>query len=150
MVIVRPIEAKDHEAWLPLWNAYLTFYNETLPAEVTQATWERFFDPKSVIQAHVAIEGDVMLGFSTSVIHEATWTSKLTCYLEDLFVSENTRGKGVGRKLIQNLIDTGEKEGWSRVYWHTNDDNHTARKLYDSFLPADKYVRYRITLDQAD
>ena len=37
-------------------------------------------------------------------------------------------------------------KGWHRLYWHTDATNTTARKLYDSFIPTDGNVRYRLTL----
>lgn len=34
---IRPVNADDHAAWLPLWQAYLRFYNTELPDVVSQA-----------------------------------------------------------------------------------------------------------------
>ena len=36
---IRQVTADDHAAWLPLWQAYLRFYNTELPEAVTQSTW---------------------------------------------------------------------------------------------------------------
>jgi hypothetical protein len=38
---IRPIERADKPAWLPLWQAYLAFYQQTLPDEVTNGLFER-------------------------------------------------------------------------------------------------------------
>jgi hypothetical protein len=51
-VEIRPVTAEDHEAWLPLWKAYLTFYKTELPDYVTQSTWQRFLDSNE--PAHAA------------------------------------------------------------------------------------------------
>lgn len=77
------------------------------------------------------------------VPHEGTWTSSPVCYLEDLYVEDGQRGGGLGRKLLDGCLDLARERGWSRFYWHTNADNHRARRLYDSYLPADDNVRYR-------
>lgn len=42
---IRQVTADDHAAWLPLWQAYLRFYNTELPDAVTQSTWQRLLDP---------------------------------------------------------------------------------------------------------
>jgi len=68
------------------------------------------------------------------------------CYLEDLFVTAEARGKGVGRALIEDLKSLAKSKGWNRLYWHTDENNATARKLYDSFAPSDGHIRYRIRL----
>ena len=69
------------------------------------------------------------------------------CYLEDLFVDPAARGHGIGEALIQDLIDIGRERGWSRLYWHTRASNEAARRLYDKFVHADDFVRYRLILD---
>ncbi|WP_432012206.1 hypothetical protein [Streptomyces cucumeris] len=37
-VEVRPLASADREAWEPLWQAYLDFYEQALPTEVTDLT----------------------------------------------------------------------------------------------------------------
>lgn len=39
-----------------------------------------------------------------------------------------------------------EGKGWSRLYWYTRESNDVARKLYDQFVEADDFVRYRLFL----
>lgn len=147
-VTVRPITEDDFKVWDSLWCSYIEFYEETISDKITQATWKRLIDKDvPMIGDVVEIDGHVV-GFSNSVIHEATWTDKPVCYLEDLYVDENTRGKGCGRALIDNLIKRSKQEGWSRLYWHTNEDNSRARALYDSYQSADKSVRYRLFLEE--
>ena len=80
------------------------------------------------------------------MIHPHTWSAKNLCYLEDLFVNAEARGRGAGHALIERLIAMGRERGWKRVYWHTNAENETARRLYDRFTPPDNYVRYTISL----
>ena len=46
--------------------------------------------------------------------HEGTWIRGRDCYLEDLFVDADARGKGLGRALIDDLIATSKAKGWSR------------------------------------
>ena len=41
----------------------------------------------------------------------------------------------------------GRDRGWSRLYWHTRASNEAARRLYDKFVNADDFVRYRMILD---
>jgi len=45
---IRPVTAADHAAWLPLWQAYLRFYETELPDAVTQSTWQRFSMPANI------------------------------------------------------------------------------------------------------
>ena len=48
--------------------------------------------------------------------------------------------------MIEDLIALARARGWSRLYWHTQAGNVPARRLYDSFVRADDFVRYRLFL----
>jgi GNAT superfamily N-acetyltransferase len=88
------------------------------------------------------VADDAVAGFSVSLLHEGTWVIAPVCYLEDLFVAPGFRGRGIGRMLIQDLVDRARNDGWSRLYWHTRADN-PARRLYDEFANADDFIRYK-------
>ena len=59
MFAIRPVEPADFAAWKPLWDGYNAYYGRqgpsALPDAVTQATWQRFFDPvePQIGRAHV-------------------------------------------------------------------------------------------------
>ena len=144
-MIIRNMEAADGAAWRDLWAGYNVFYAARVPEATTAHTWSRILDPASPLFGRLALAEGRPVGFSLCVLHEGTWVRDPICYLEDLFVDPQVRGKGVGRALIQDLVDLGRARGWARLYWHTRADN-PARRLYDSFLPADDFVRYRMDL----
>lgn len=141
---IRDARPDDRDAWVTLWGAYLGFYQIDLPEDVTAHTWSRIIDPASRLSMRLAILNGEPVGFAIHHFHESTWTKTPDCYLEDLFIDENIRGKGVGRALMDDLIDICERQGWSRLYWHTNEDNVRARKLYDRYVKSDGHIRYRI------
>jgi GNAT superfamily N-acetyltransferase len=143
-MMIRDVDAGDKEAWRALWDAYLAFYRTDLSEEVTASTWSRILDPGSRVSIRVADIDGRLAGFAIHHFHDSTWSIAPDCYLEDLFVEESFRGQGVGRALIEDLIDLCRKRGWSRLYWHTETDNAAARRLYDTFADTDDYVRYRI------
>lgn len=144
-LVIRDIEASDETAWRRLWAGYNRFYAATVPAEVTRRTSERLLDATNPLFCRVAEKAGEVIGFTNSVLHEGTWVAEPICYLEDLFVTPEARGGGVGRAPIRDLVDLGRKKRWSRLYWHTK-ENNPARKLYDEFVKADDFVRYRMDL----
>jgi GNAT superfamily N-acetyltransferase len=139
---IRDPAAADQTAWRELWSAYNEFYQTSIAEAVTARTWQRILDPASAIFGRLAVIDEQVIGFSVSVLHDGTWTIAPVCYLEDLFVAPAIRRRGIGRLLIQDLVDRAKAEGWSRLYWHTRADN-PARRLYDQFAKADDFVRYR-------
>ncbi len=145
-VTIRSIESRDEAVWRELWDGYLEFYQTTLPQSVTDATWTRIVGPDPTFQAIVAVRDGAVVGFATIVLHDFTWSDRPAGLLHDLFVRPGDRGGGIGRALIDAVIAQGRAEGWNRVYWMTKEDNATARRLYDTYAPADGFVRYRFAL----
>jgi ribosomal protein S18 acetylase RimI-like enzyme len=91
----------------------------------------------------VAERAGKLLGIVNCVIHRATWTKTHYCYLEDLFVSPDARGLGVGRALIEAVYARADELGATRVYWLTKEDNSTARALYDKVAKYAGFIQYR-------
>lgn len=147
-VSIRPVQPGDEAAWREMWGAYCTFYEQTLPESVTAGVWSHIMDGASPVNSVIALLGEdgTPLGFANYVLHPHTWSDKTLCYLEDLYVSPEARGRGVGHALIEHLIETGKTRSWERVYWHTETGNAPARRLYDRFNAADDFVRYTVSL----
>ena len=143
---IRDAQASDETEWRRLWSGYLTFYKVDLAPEVTASTWRRIMDPASPVGMRVAERGGKLEGFAIHLSHPSTWVLTEDCYLEDLYVDEAVRGGGVGRALLDDLIALCGQKGWSRLYWHTDEGNARARKLYDSYVKTDGHVRYRMKL----
>lgn len=143
-VTVRAARPEDETRWRELWADYLAFYELTLDPAITNGTWTKAMSDRSAIFMRVAEVDGRVAGFSLSLTHEGTWIETLDCYLEDLFVDASTRGRGVGRALLDDLVALCRQNNWSRLYWHTAEDNRTARKLYDSYVETDGHIRYRI------
>lgn len=145
-MIIRDAGPADEGEWRRLWQGFLDYYEVSLAPEVTDFTWKRLMSPESPLKARLAVDGVAVLGFAIHQHHPSTWVMGDDCYLEDLFVDPAARGKGVGRALIEDLMALARGRGWNRLYWNTDAQNETARRLYDSFTPDDGHVRYRLTL----
>jgi GNAT superfamily N-acetyltransferase len=145
-IAIRSATPEDQTQWCGLWDAYLRYYKVDLAPEITSRTWQRVMDLELPLQGRFAFEGDRMLGFALHLHHASTWVLGDDCYLEDLFVDEAARGQGVGRALIDDLIAIARKNGWHRLYWHTEETNTRARALYDSYVHSDGHIRYRLRL----
>jgi GNAT superfamily N-acetyltransferase len=146
-MFIRDPERIDEMTWRALWSQYNAFYETSIAEAVTARTWRRILDPASPIFARLAVVEGEVVGFCVSVLHDSTWTIAPVCYLEDLFVAPEYRGRGCGRLLIADVVDRARSNGWSRLYWHTRASN-PARRLYDDFAKADDFVRYRRTFSE--
>ena len=145
---IRAIEEKDKDQWLKLWAGYLEFYKSTISSEQTELTWKRLINNEMKMFGFVAESEEGVIGFTHCLFRPSTWTETDYCYLEDLFVDPNIRGKGIGRALMNKVIELAKEKKSKRVYWTTQEFNKTARVLYDSITPVSEFVQYRLPLNQ--
>ncbi|MEM8794144.1 MAG: GNAT family N-acetyltransferase [Pseudomonadota bacterium] len=140
---VRPLLKSEYADWLPLWQGYQTFYGVTISDGDTNTAWSRFHDPSEAMFVLGAFVNGKLTGIVQFLYHRSTWTAGNYCYLQDLFTSEDARGKGVARALIEAVYRRAEDDGCSRVYWLTQEGNSIARVLYDKVASASGFVQYR-------
>jgi GNAT superfamily N-acetyltransferase len=140
---IRAFEAADHDAWLPLWRGYQTFYKVDIPAATSEVTWGRILDPAEPMFGALAFSGNTAVGMVHWLFHRSTWTVGNYCYLQDLFVANSQRGGGVGRKLIEHVYDVARAADCSRVYWLTHETNAAAMVLYNSIADRSGFLQYR-------
>ncbi|PQA88894.1 GNAT family N-acetyltransferase [Hyphococcus luteus] len=144
MTVIRPIAASDEAAWRALWRAYLDFYGKTdLPPAHTDRLFAGLMKGEPYF-AFVAEKDGAVIGFVHGLPHPSTWSETGYCYLEDLYVDKAARGSGAGRALINAVYDEAKRRNLSRVYWHTDHGNETARKLYDKVATLSDFVHYRM------
>ena len=144
---IRAALATDKQRWFILWQGYLDFYKTELSTEQSELTWQRILDPEFNMKCAVVVDNGLIVGFTTYSLQNSTWSENGHCYLEDLFVDSAVRGKGVGRALIEYVKSYAIENNCSRLYWNTDEDNATARKLYDTYTLESGKRQYRIALN---
>ncbi len=146
---IRPIGSSDHADWLSMWNDYLAFYEQELTPEVTAKTWKTLVTP-SGHDCLVAMDAQTQktIGFVTYLFHASTWTERGYCYLEDLYVKPQSRRCGSASSLVQAVVDVARHRKVTRVYWHTDQKNTVALKLYQKLAQQSDMIQFRITTDK--
>lgn len=142
----RPIAPEDRAAWLPLWQGYNAFYGRegatALPDAITDALWERFFDPAEPVHAWVAESEGRLVGLVHFLYHRSTTRLQPVCYLQDLFTAPTQRKQGIGKALIQAVYGQAQADGACRVYWQTQSSNAAGRALYDQVAEHRGFIVY--------
>jgi GNAT superfamily N-acetyltransferase len=151
-MVIRDAKPEDRARWQPLWDGYNAFYGRVgptaLPREITDSTWRRFMDPAEPVHALVAESDPDLVGLAHYLFHRSTIAIGHTCYLQDLFTVSNARGKGIGGALIAAVVGKARAAGASRLYWHTQESNAVARRLYDAVGENSGFIVYRIPLPE--
>jgi GNAT superfamily N-acetyltransferase len=142
--MIRGVEAADYRAWSQLWQGYLEFYRAQVPETISVKTFNGLVEQLDGMVGLVAVGDDgELVGFAHLVFHPSTWSDTSYCYLEDLFVSPDARGTGVGRALLQATYDEADRRGASNTYWQTQQYNGAARSLYDQIGHPTSFIIYR-------
>lgn len=142
--VVRPVEARDEDEWVRMWEAYLAFYETSRPAEVFKDTWARIMAGNEGMFAAIAEIGVRAVGITNFLYHRQFWGPRDRVYLNDLYVDPDIRGSGAGRALIEHVVDHARAHDAEKVYWLTAEDNAEARRLYDRLAALRPFVQYVI------
>ena len=108
---------------------------EKAPQEVT-VTEDHFtvsgFGPAPVWWAFVAVVDGRVEGFALYYIRYSTWKGQ-RLYLEDLIVTEEMRGRGLGKLLFDRLLEEMKEKNFSGMVWQVLDWNEPAIQFYKKY-----------------
>jgi len=87
-----------------------------------------------------------VVGFALYFYNFSTFLGKKGLYLEDLFVLEEARNKGIGKALFQQCLNIAKSEGCGRIEWSVLDWNEPSIEFYikQGAKPMDDWTVYRI------
>ncbi len=108
---------------------------EKAPDEVT-VTLDHFtesgFGNNPVWWAFVAEENGFIFGFALYYIRYSTWKGQ-AMYLEDIIVTEKARGRGIGKLLMDRLIEEARERKFNRIIWQVLEWNESAINFYRKY-----------------
>jgi GNAT superfamily N-acetyltransferase len=130
---IAPISDGEFEELLPLIAAYQRFYEvERIDEARNRAFFRRFLAPSEDGLLLGARREGRLIGYACLYWHFSSLEAVESVLMNDLYVSEEARGQGVGRALIEATANVARERGAPFVEWSTAPDNHTAQRLYDS------------------
>ena len=136
---VRRAVKEDCPRLLELVQELATY--ERAPKEVT-VTLDHFiesgFGQNPVWWAFVATvlssggRGEFVVGFALYYIRYSTWKGQ-AMYLEDILITNDMRGKGIGKLLFDRLIEEAKEKKFNRIIWQVLDWNEPAINFYRKY-----------------
>lgn len=97
----------------------------------------------------ICLADDQPVGFAVYFFNYSTWQGRHGLYLEDLYVTPQSRGTGAGSALLQRLAQIAVDKDCGRFEWSVLDWNLPSIEFYDRLgaLPQKEWIRYRMTGD---
>ena len=127
---VRRAEGADAETIGQLLHDFNSEYDDPTPGP--RALAQRVRELLAAGEITVLLAGDEPYGLALLRFRPAIWTQALDCYLEELYVVPEQRGRGLGRALMEAAIDLARREGAAHMDLGTGEDDVAARALYES------------------
>ena len=128
--LIRKAEKKDSLAILNLIKELALFEKEPESVKLKLSDIENDgFGTKPLFECIVAEINKRVIGMAIYYPRYSTWNGP-TIHLEDLIVSEQYKGKGIGTQLYSNFIKMALNSGVKRVEWNVLDWNSPAINFY--------------------
>jgi GNAT superfamily N-acetyltransferase len=130
---LRPAEPRDVPDILRLIIELAVYEKEPNAVKTSEADLHAaLFGENPQVFAHVAEHDGTVIGFALWYITFSTWTGRHGIWLEDLYVSPDHRGSGLGKALLAELAGICVERGYTRLEWWVLDWNSPAIGFYDS------------------
>lgn len=126
---IQPITENDFEELAALFLEFAHF--ENLSHLMTNSV-EQMRKEKEFLNGFIArdIDGKIA-GYVTCFYTYYTWVGK-SLYMDDLYVIESYRGKGIGTQLINKVISLAKENKCNKLRWQVSNWNHPAIRFYES------------------
>jgi len=149
MPVISTATDADLDDVLPLFAGYQRFYTgEAQDDEKNRAFLSRFVAQEAgrLLVARDD-ESREALGFANLYWTFSSTVAEEHVLLNDLFVTEQARGRDVGYRLIEAAAQAARDQGMSRMSWETALDNRRGQRLYERFdAERSVWFEYELTL----
>ncbi len=134
---VRLAGAGDADSVAELLDAFNREYDEPTPGVAVLSSRVQVLLGND---AMILVCGQPSVGVAVLRFREALWSASLECYLAELYVSPDSRGRGLGRALMEAALEIALERGAATMDLGTAEDDIVARTLYErmGFRNTDK------------
>lgn len=128
-ITIRKVTAKDFPSVIEMINEFAKFQQTPEKVFITEAQMEANQDLFNCLVAER--DDNKVVGFVSFFFAFYSWSGK-AIYLDDLYVREEYRKKGVGKKLLMMIIDIAKQTDCKKVRWQVSNWNTNAIEFYKS------------------
>jgi GNAT superfamily N-acetyltransferase len=146
-ILVEPPTQEDKAAWAALFLGYRRFYEMPDDPDIIERVWSWINDPDHQTECLLARDASgepIGLAHFRSLARPLSGTE--AGFLDDLFVTEASRGSGAADALVNAISAIGRTRNWSWLRWFTAEDNYRGRGFYDRVAHATPWKTYQVDI----
>jgi GNAT superfamily N-acetyltransferase len=130
---IVPVDRSNVDQYVGLIKALADYEKLSPPDEEARARLIRDVTSEPpLFQARIALLDGAPIGYLAFYYTYSTFLAKPTLFLEDIFVLEEHRKRGVGKELFRYCVREAREKGCGRMEWTALDWNHPAHRFYES------------------
>lgn len=146
MIQFKPLAVADIETIVTLMQEFYAIDNYPIDIEASKALFEEFIANKNLGKSWLILSDNQLVGYIIlTFVFSFEYQGKIA-FLDELYLSEKARGKGIGSKAIEFIQNESHKLSLKLIYLEVEQHNEKAQKLYlahDFELHNRKLMRYK-------
>ena len=148
MTTFKPLEIADIEIITQMMQDFYAIDNYPMDVEVTKTLFQEFISNEHLGKSWLIYSENEIVGYIIlTYIFSFEYGGKIA-FLDELFIKETARGKGIGKEAIQFIQREVPKLSLKLLYLEVEPHNENAQKLYlahDFELHNRKLMKYKVT-----
>jgi GNAT superfamily N-acetyltransferase len=132
------------DAWFALYARYAHEIGEHVDERTARTVWQWLLSGSHRVAGIVLLHDAAIVGFAHYRPFPRTLDANEACYLDDLYVAQEHRRKGLAQRMIERIGEIAAAKGWSEVRWVTTQSNEGAQRIYDRIAERSDLVTYRM------
>ncbi|KJK48989.1 GCN5 family acetyltransferase [Lentzea aerocolonigenes] len=146
-LMIRRVEPRDVDAVVQLVHELALYERAPEQCHLTSEQLHvALFGESPALFGHVAEVDGQVVGIALWFLNFSTWDGVHGIYLEDLYVTPDQRGNGLGKKLLETLAQECVDKGYTRLQWWVLNWNEPSIGFYKSLgaVPMDEWTVMRV------
>lgn len=131
MIIIRSVAPRDVDELIVLCGEHAAFERASYdPTNKREKLASLLFAREPALIGKVAVSEDSLIGYATASAEVSTWAAERFMHMDCLFVRETHRGRGVGARLMEAIVQEAARLGIHQLQWQTPRWNTDADRFY--------------------
>lgn len=130
MIEFKHITTADIETIVSLMEKFYAIDNYPIKSDVSKALFEEFISNKNLGKAWLIVSDNEIVGYLIlTFVFSFEYQGKIA-FLDELYITEKARGKGIGSRAIEFIKDESHKLSLKLIYLEVEPHNKKAQNLY--------------------